>query len=149
MYLDASPYGNINIVILAQTTLPTAADSPLRPAAPQSCPPQTWVAQRAPQAEPQLSPSSAGSSPATQSADMSRCSTFHSRLYSLANPVCGQRNSCDNCPQNTWATHIFQLNVSPLIILKLGEHILGKDKKVTIGTTVKLCLCCFEILNSG
>lgn len=96
------------------------ADSPLRPAAPQSCPQQTWVAQQAPQAEPLLSPSSAGSCPATQSWYMSRWSTLHSWLHSPGYPVCrlGYTSS-----KNISTTHIFQLNVSPLIILKLREHI--------------------------
>lgn len=44
-------------------------------------------------------------------------------------------------PKYIWATHIFQLNVSPLIILELRFK---KEKKnmVTIDTTLRWCLCC-------
>lgn len=88
------------------------AYSPLRRAAPQSCPPQTWAGQLAPRAGPLPSPSSAESFPAQRR----RVRNYDSFLEQLWD-VCGQRNPCQSS-KHIWITHIFQLNVSPLIILE-------------------------------
>lgn len=65
------------------------AYSPLRRAAPQSCPPQTWAGQLAPRAGPLLSPSSAESFPA-QNRHVRNYDNFLEQLWY----DCGQRNPC-------------------------------------------------------
>ena len=71
-------------------TGPFGAYSPLRPAAPQSCPPQTWAWQQAPQAEPRLSPSSAESFPVNTLEThwnllmhLLKCFTYKEHLFTL------------------------------------------------------------------
>lgn len=96
------------------------AYSPLRPAAPQSCPPQTWAGQQVPQAGHRLSPSSAESFPAKR-IEIHRNSLIC--WIAFGNITLWTKTFVLYVSKHILNTHIFQFNVPPLIILEWAQDI--------------------------
>lgn len=98
---------NNNLHLCFRRTANFQADSPPRPAAPQSCPPQTRAAQKAPRAGLQRSPSSAESFPTDNYRNTQKFTNLFKYIWRYKSEHANISN-----------THIFQFNVSPLVILE-------------------------------